>query len=242
VLTLNFWLLLGIAVSASVILLLRDWRLTCSALFVNYLCQALFLSQQQFLSPDLHPGPWSVSTVVLVKVLTGVAVTAMLVLTALTFSRDYGLEDLDEFGLTELRRAARTAQRQKLIQPPRASDYVVPFWAIVLALLASLTLPRLYPIAPSPGTDFAWYWLVLAGLFTLAVAGDSLKIGLGLLLCTSGIDLLYTAVLSGISGVGVVPLALLSLATILLALVVAYLSGLLFGRLKTLELNELYKH
>jgi ABC-type sugar transport system permease subunit len=111
VLTLNFWLLLGIAVSASVILLLRDWRLTCSALFVNYLCQALFLSQQQFLSPDLHPGPWSVSTVVLVKVLTGVAVTAMLVLTALTFSRDYGLEDLDEFGLTELRRAARTAQR-----------------------------------------------------------------------------------------------------------------------------------
>jgi hypothetical protein len=39
----------------------------------------------------------------------------------------------------------------------------------------------------------------------------------------------------------VIPLALLSLFNVLLALAVAYLSGLLYGRLKTLELNELYK-
>jgi hypothetical protein len=59
------------------------------------------------------------------------------------------------------------------------------------------------------------------------------------LLCASSVDLLYTAVSSTVQ---VFPLAMLSLMTIVLALAVAYLSGLLYGRLKTLELNELYKH
>lgn len=237
------WLLLGIAVSAGVTLLFRDWRLTIPALFLNYVSLAFFVSQQQFLTPDLEFFGLRFSTTVLVKLITGLAVTLILALTALTFSRDYGLEDLDEFGLAELRRAARAAQRQRASQPFRLSDYVVPFWAMVLALLASLALPRIYPISVSPGVDFAWYWLGLIGLLTIVTAGDLLKIGLGLLLCTSSVDLLYTAVVSRpqASGVGIVPVALLSVVTILLALIVAYLSGLLYGRLKTLELSELYK-
>lgn len=241
-LTVN-WALLGLALSAGMVLLVRDWRISFSALLLNYICLALFLARQQFLAPDVGLALISVSTTVVIKLVTGVAVTAILTLTALTFSREYGLEDLDEFGLSELRRAARAAQRQRASGPPRLDEYIVPFWAIVLALLASLTLPRLYPIATTPAVDFAWYWLGLTGLFTLATASDLLKIGLGLLLCTSSIDLLYTAVVSTpqASGVGIVPLALLSLVTILLALVVAYLSGLLYGRLKTLELNELYR-
>jgi hypothetical protein len=237
------WVLLGIGLSAGIILLFRDWRHTLPALLANYLCQTLFLAQQQFLAPDLRLIGENISTIILVKLITGLAVTSILAITALTFSREYGLEDLDEFGLSELRRAARAAQRQNVSQPFHLGDYVLPFWSMVLALLASLTLPRIYPIATSPEIDFAWYWLGLTGLFTLATASDSLKIGLGLLLCTSSMDLLYTAVVSApsASGVGVAALALLSLVTILLALVVAYLSGLLFGRLKTLELNELYK-
>jgi hypothetical protein len=235
-------LLLGIAGSAGAILLLRDWRRTIPALLINYLCLALFVAHQQFLTPDLHIFGFGLSTIVLVKFVTGIAVTAMLALTAITFSHEYGLEDLDEFGLAELRRAARAVQRQQAIKPFEMGDYVLPFWAIILSLIASVTLPRTYPIAPSPGVDFACYWLLLTGLFTLATAGDILKIGLGLLLSVSGIDLLYTAVVSTPrgSGVGVIPLALLSLITILLALVVSYLSGLLYGRLKTLELAELY--
>ncbi|MCG8348200.1 MAG: hypothetical protein MI924_10530 [Chloroflexales bacterium] len=237
------WFLLGIALSAGVVLLFRDWRLTFSALLLNYISLAFFLAQQQFLTPDLALASLQLSTTVFVKLITGVAVTCILTITALTFSRDYGLEDLDEFGLAELRRAARAAQRQHASQPFRLSDYVVPFWTMILALLASIALPRLYPIASTPGIDFAWYWLGLMGLLTIVTAGDLLKVGLGLLLCTSSLDLLYTAVVSApeASGVGVAPLALLSLVTILLALVIAYLSGLLYGRLKTLELNELYK-
>lgn len=135
------------------------------------------------------------------------------------------------------------AQRQQASQPFQLGDYVLPFWSGVLALLASLALPRVYPIAPSEASDFAWYWLALTGMLTIATASDLLKVGLGLLLCASAIDLLYTAVVStpAASGLNVVPLGLLSLFHILLALAIAYLSGLLYGRLKTLELSELYR-
>jgi len=237
------WLLIGIGATAAVVLLFRDWRLTVPALLLNYVALALFLAQQRFVEPDLALLGFGLSTLVLVKLITGVAVSLILALTALTFSREYGLESLDEFGLAELRRAARAAQRQRATTPFQLSDYVVPFWAGMLALLASLTLPRIYPIGPSLAVDFAWYWLALTGLLTIATASDVLKIGLGLLLGASAIDLLYTAVVSAplASGLNVVPLALLSLFNVLLALAIAYLSGLLYGRLKTLELNELYK-
>jgi hypothetical protein len=186
----------------------------------------------------LRLGGLAISATVLVKLITGAAASSILAITALTFSRDYGLQELDEFSLAELRRAARRAQRQRAAEPFRFSNYVVAFWSLVLVALAALALPRLYPIHPSYAVDFAWYWLGLTGLFTLVVAGDLLKIGMGLMLCASSIDLLYTAIATTVQ---VFPFALLSLMTILLALAVAYLSGLLYGRLKTLELNELYK-
>jgi hypothetical protein len=238
----DFGWLVGTALSSALVLLLRDWRITVPALLAHYICVAFFLAQQQAFIPSLLIEQ-SISTLIAVKLVTGVSVSLILALTALTFSRDYGLEDLDEFGLSELRRAARAAQRHRASEPFRWSNYAVPLGVLLLALATSLVLPNLYPLATSRSLNFSWYWLGLTGIFTLITATDLLKIGLGLLLCTSSIDLLYTAVVStaGASGVGFVPLALLSLVTILLALVVAYLSGLLYGRLKTLDLGELYK-
>lgn len=227
-----------IALSGALILMLRDWRITFPMLLLNYLGVALFLAQQQFIRPDLQLGGLALSTTVLVKLITGGAATAILTITALTFSREYNQEELDEFSLAELRRAARRAQRQRVAESRRAADYVIPFWTLVLTILASVALPRLYPIGNTYTIDFVWYWLGLSGLFTMVVAGDILKIGLGLLLCIGAVDVLYTAVASSVQ---VFPLALLGLVAIVLALAVAYLSGLLYGRLKTLELNELYK-
>lgn len=242
--------LVGIAISAGIVLLLRDWRFTVPSLLLNYICLAIFLAQQQFVAADLILATIRINTIVVTKVITGIGVTAILVITALTFSKEYGLEDLDEFGLAELRRAARAAQRRGSSSTAMPGEglqsvleYVVPLLAIGLALLVSLILPRTYPISPLREVDFTWYWLGLVGLFTLATAGDILKIGLGLLLCMSSIDLLYTAVISDpqAGGVAIGVLILLSLVTILLALMVAYLSGLVYGRLKTLALDELYK-
>ena len=230
------WPVVCIALSGAIILLLRDWRVTFSALLANYVGVALFLAQQQFISPDLQVGSVVVSTTVLVKLIAGVAATVILAITALTFSREYNIENLDEFSLAELRRAARRAQRQR--EQYRLSDYVIPFWTLVLVVLASATLPRLYPIGNTYTIDFVWYWLGLIGLFTIVVASDMLKVGLGLLLIVSSVDVLYTAISSTVQ---VFPLAMLGLLTIVLALMVAYLSGLLYGRLKTLDLGELYK-
>lgn len=227
-----------IALSGGVILLLRDWRITLVALLLNYIGVAIFLAQQQFIQPDIHLGAVSISTTVLVKFISGVAATAILAITGLTFSREYNLDDLDEFSLAELRRAGRRAQRQRAAEPFRLSDYIIPFWTLMLTILASVALPRLYPIGNTTTIDFVWYWLGLIGLFTMVVAGDMLKVGLGLLLCIGSIDVLYIAVASSVQ---VFPLALLGLVEIVLALSIAYLSGLLYGRLKTLELNELYK-
>lgn len=232
------WPVIGIALAGGAILLLRDWRLTFAALFANYVFIAMFLIQQRFVEPDFVILGLPISITVLVKFIAGLAATAILVITAITFSREYNLEDLDEFSLSELRRAARRAQRQEAAELRRLSDYIVPFWVLVLAALISLVLPRQYPIGQSYTVDFAWYWLGLTGLFTLVTASDLLKIGLGLMLCTSSIDLLYTALASRVQ---VFPVALLSLVTIVLALVVAYLSGLLYGRLKTLDVAELYQ-
>ncbi len=231
------WAIVILSVSSGIILLLHDWRITTPALFVNYLSIAWFLAQQQFITPDLVIGDLALSTTIVVKVITGLAASLILGITGVTFSREYNLEDLDEFSLAELRRAARRAQRQRTSEPFRVSEYVVPFWALVLAAIASLALPRLYPIG-SQTVDMVWYWLGLTGLFTIVIAGDTLKIGLGLLLVVSSIDLVYTAIASTVQ---VFPLALLSLTTIVLSLSVAYLSGLMYGRLKTLDLGVLYK-
>ena len=229
-------LLIGMALCGGAILALQDWRYSFLALLINYILIAIFMTQDQSVlsSVSANSGRFSL---MLVKLITGFAATAILSITALTFSREYNLEDLDEFSLAELRRAARRVQTQSAVVSRRFSDYVVLFWAIVLATIASTALPRLYPIG-GYALDFAWYWFGLIGLFTIVSASDLLKVGLGLLLCVESMALLYMSV-TGI--IQVVPLALLSLTTVVLALAIAYLSGLLYGRLKTLELNDLYK-
>jgi hypothetical protein len=103
--------------------------------------------------------------------------------------------------------------------------------------VVSLALPRLYPIGEFE-VDVAWYWLGLTGALAIVTAADLLKIGLGLLLLVSAIDLLYTALAPTVQ---VFPLTMLALLNIVLAVMIAYLSGLLYGRLKTLDLSELYR-
>ncbi len=236
----DIWIIL-LGLAAGGVLLLRDWRLTVSLLMIKYIALAALLNEQPFVPADL--GPLGLSSLALIKAITGLCTTLILAVTALTFSRDYGLEDLDEFGQAELRRALRAAARQRSAETFQLIDYILPFLSGIAALGASIVLPIIYPIAPNPALDFAWYWLALSGVLTIATASDVLKIGLGMILCISGIDLLYSAVISAPAGSGlkIMPLLLLSVVQILLALAIAYLAGLVFGRLKTLAINELYR-
>ncbi len=244
--TLTLWILaITLIITGTMVVIFRDWRITLIALFVNYVAQGLFIAQQQFVIPDISLAGREFSSLVFVKLITGFGVTLVLAITALTFSRDYGLENLDEFSLAELRRAARVAQRKKLEERRKVGDYVVPVWAVLMIALASFFLPRVFPLAAeiyrdnrglANLVDFVWYWQALAGIVTLILATDVLKTGLGLLLAFSGFDLLYTTLANRVN---ILALGMLSLVTLLLALAIAYLSGLLYGRYKTLELGEI---
>ncbi|MBA3468795.1 MAG: hypothetical protein H0T53_04035 [Herpetosiphonaceae bacterium] len=244
--TITMWILIvTLVLTAGTILIMRDWRWTLIALFWNYVAQGLFIAQQQFIIPDISVGGREFSSLVFIKLITGLGVAVILAITALTFSREYGLEDLDEFSLAELRRAARVAQRKRSSEQRKLGDYIVPVWSAILVLLASFFLPRVLPLALeiypndrslAQAIDFVWYWQVLVGLIILVQATDILKVGLGLLLSTSGLDLLYTTLANGVD---ILALGLISLVTLLLALVIAYLSGLLYSRFKTLDLVEL---
>ena len=189
---------------------------------------ALFLAQQQFITPDLRLGDIAVSTTVLVKLISGVAATAILTITALTFSREYGLEELDEFSLTELRRAARRAQRQRAAEPFRFCElcrrhsgrWCWRRWRRWRCRGSTRSARAMRSTSPGTGSGSP----ACSRSSSQAICS---KIGLGLLLCAGSIDLLYSAIATTVQ---VFPLALLSLMTIILALAVAYLSGLLYGR------------
>jgi hypothetical protein len=75
-----------------------------------------FLGAATVSPADLQIGSIAVSTTVLVKLISGVAATAILAITALTFSHEYNQEDLDDFRWP-MRRAAR--QRQRAAEPLR---------------------------------------------------------------------------------------------------------------------------
>ena len=244
--TLTLWILLVVLVAtAAVVVIFRDWRWTLFALFWNYVAQGLFIAQQAFIVPDIALAGREFSSLVFIKLITGLGVAVILAITALTFSQEYGLENLDEFSLAELRRAARVAQRVRNQKQRTFGDYIVPIWATVLIGLASFFLPRVLPLALqiypdnlglAQAIDFVWYWQVLAGLTTLILASDVLEVGLGLLLCVSGLDMLYTTLANGVN---ILALGMISVVTLLLALIVAYVSGILYNRFKTLDLVEL---
>lgn len=210
----------------------QSWRITLPLLVAAGLCRTALLWQIADFT-----GAAGRQTLAIVEAMTTLSVGMILLVTALTFTRDYNTEQLDEFALMELRRAARRSQQQRMQIVGRWSGYVVPLGAIVLAGLATWLLGRAYPIARDPLINAAWTFTLLCGLLVLITAGDVLKLGLGLLLLLDAAKLLYFGVASQFN---VLHIALLELLSLLLAVVAAYVSGLLYGRLRTLEFSSLF--
>lgn len=210
----------------------QNWRVTVPLLLAAELCRTALLWQLAGFASA--PGR---ATLAIVEVVTALSVGLILLVTALTFTRDYNTEQLDEFGLMELRRAARRAQQQRTQIGGRWAGYVVPIGAVLLAALATWLLDRAYPIARDPLINASWTFMLLCGLLVLITANDVLKLGLGLLLLLGAAKLLYFGVASQIN---VLHIGLLELLSLLLAVVAAYVSGLLYGRLRTLDFSSLF--
>jgi hypothetical protein len=238
-LTIELLLWAGFILFGSLLIVFRNWWITLVGLLGQYILLCILLSRFPFVTADLVVGPFAVSQIVLVKAVTGLTVVAILAITVATRPR-VSLESetaMDEVTAARLRWAARRMARRGEQERFRLANYLLPIATLAVLVIVTHALAFLYPLtratAQSTGplwgyVDLVWYWLALSGILTVLLAQEMQEVSIGLLLCISAVDLIYT-VLS--RSVGLLALALLSAVSILLALGSAYLAQLFNLRL-----------
>jgi len=196
---------IGLIVTAALIVLISDWRIALFALLAQYLLAALLLA-------GLVPLPMA-----LVRVLSGAFAAAILYF---TFRRA-----ADNFRQA-LRDAEDDAARLVIARLYRLQVFVVglPFRVFALALVAlgiSGIASSMSFLSLSADILFGGLWLIAAGVLVAILSRDVLRLGLGILLFTSGFAILETATESSLLVYG-----LLNISDLLLALVIANLAAL----------------
>lgn len=188
----------GLAICASLIVILEDWRWSLLLLLAQYILAGLLLSSTVL--PRLA----------VIKILVGAIATLTLYWTA-RFTT-----------LTPSTRAELAAQGA-VLKPPAASTMGRPLRSltVVLGALVISALQVRFPIpVASVYVSAGAYWLLGMGLVIMMLTQEPFKIGLGLLLFQSGFDLFYTALEPGLVVIG-----LSGLVTLLTALLIAYLTS-----------------
>jgi hypothetical protein len=186
----------GLVVTASLIIMVRDWRVSLAALLAQYLLLGFLLTR--LISPE----------VATVKTLVGALICLILYLTArrVRWGRQRGK---DRFS--------------PLLTGWEVFPVGLPFrlLAVVLMGLVASSLLKSYPLPEVPrDIGFACYWLALVGLLVVILTAEPLKTGLGLLTFIAGFELFYTGLESSLSLVG-----FLGIVNLLMALAIAYLAS-----------------
>jgi membrane-bound metal-dependent hydrolase YbcI (DUF457 family) len=186
----------GLVVTASLIIMVRDWRVSLAALLAQYLLLGFLLTR--LISPE----------VATVKTLVGALICLILYLTArrVRWGRQRGK---DRFS--------------PLFTGWEVFPVGLPFrlLAVVLMGLVVSSLLKSYPLPEVPrDIGFACYWLALVGLLVMILTAEPLKTGLGLLTFIAGFELFYTGLESSLSLVG-----FLGIVNLLMALAIAYLAS-----------------
>ena len=158
--------LLGLFLTAGIIVVGRDWRLLILALLIQYILVGLVLSR--LVRPDIA----------VLKVMIGAFICPILFLSARQVSINPALVSF-------------LGKERRHINPP--TGYFFRLLSALLMVLIAITLSETFTLPViSPNITIAVYWLVLAGLVTLILTEDPLKVGLGLLTILVGFDLFYT--------------------------------------------------
>jgi hypothetical protein len=186
----------GLVVTASLIVMVRDWRVSLAALLAQYLLLGFLLTR--LISPE----------VAAVKTLVGALICPILYLTArrVRWGRQ---KDKD--------------RSSPLLTGWEVFPVGLPFrlLAVVLTGLVTSSFLNSYPLPEVPrDIGFTCYWLVLIGLLAMILTTEPLKAGLGLLTFMAGFELFYTALESSLSVVG-----FLGIVNLLMALAIAYLAS-----------------
>lgn len=185
-----------------------DWRVTISALLVQYLASSLLYVD--VLDPRL----------VIVKLFVGVFVCLILYFTARQTQWGRLPPDLSETEAAQLQRERRAG----------FANYLAPGglpFRLLLALLIAVVLLSLagrpgyqLPAVP-PALNLAIYALVGFGLVNAGLTNEPFRSGIGLLLILTGAELFYNTLEQSI-----VMLSVLAGIHLLLAVVIAYLTQL----------------
>lgn len=186
----------GLVVTASLIILIRDWRVSLAALLAQYLLVGFLLTR--LITPE----------VATVKTLVGALICPILYLTArrVRWGRQRGKDEMDPLS-TEW----------------EVFPVGLPFrlLAVVLIGLVTSSLLNSYPLPEVPrDIGFACYWLALMGLLVMILTAEPLKTGLGLLTFMAGFELFYAALESSLSVVG-----FLGIVNLFAALIIASLAS-----------------
>ena len=197
------YLLIG---SAAIVVTVWDWRVALFALAAQYLLAGLLFAD--VLDPRLA----------YVKVLVGLFVCLMLYITARQVDWGRPPPDLTPDELAQLR-SGRYLQwgRFRFSADGLLRLLLVGLVVAFVLIVAERTDMRL-PVVP-PAVNMAVFGLLALGLLGMAVTGEPLKAGMGLLLFMTGFELLYNTLEQS-----VVMLVLLAAANLAIALAIAYLT------------------
>ena len=186
----------GLVVTASLIIVVRDWRVSLAALLAQYLLVGFLLTR--LITPE----------VATVKTLIGALICPILYLTARRV------------------RWGRQRSKDEVPTLPTGWEVFpvgLPFrlLAVVLIGLVASSLLNSYPLPEVPrDIGFACYWLALMGLLAMILTAEPLKAGPGLLTFMAGFELFYAALESSLSVVG-----FLGIVNLFIALAMAYLAS-----------------
>ena len=177
--------IVGLIVTASLIVIIRDWRFSLAALSAQYVLAGLLLTR--LIQPQ----------VAVIKVLIGSLVCVVLYLTARLVSESSEALSLER------------GEAAKVLLP----DFAFRFLATLFVGLAIYSLSTRYPLPELPlDVNFACYWLVSLGLLVLILREEPLKAGMGLLTLITGFELLFSVLERSLSVVGFLGIANLLIA------------------------------
>lgn len=212
--------LLGLFITASIILVTRDWRTLIMALLAQYIVAGLILSR--LVRPDIA----------VLQVMIGAFICPILFLSARQVSVSalsiaVSMSKKDSAGAG---RSGRWWQGVYLIvslvkgktrrRGPAATGFVFRLFTAILMILVVITFSQSAALPGlSTSVNTAVFWLVAAGLVTLALTEDPLKVGHGLFTVLTGFELFYATVEKSLLLTG-----LWGAANLLIALAVGYLT------------------
>ena len=193
-------------ITASLILIIRDWRWSLLALLIQYLVVGLLFVD--VMAPHLA----------FMKVIIGIFICLILFITA----RQVNWGRLPEDVTTE---EAVLLQEERLL---RFGPYMLPTdtpFRIFLALAVGLSVWAMtqkaafhLPVLPDH-INLAVFALVGMGLVTLSLTSEPLKTGMGLLTFVAGFELFYSSVEHSLGG-----MVIFAVISLVIVLAIAYLT------------------